>query len=288
MRRPRGRALLTPANFGLVTFLVVLSIGVTILTHLQRLARFGAPSAEGRRWSPGTEIPGFVLTTSVSADGAPGPPADTFDQRDGTIYLWYMYRNAPPGQRLRCEWYRADERIAAATTEARLAGPSGWGVFPFRVSASTPRGIYRAAILDVPPGEHTGGRELVTAGFAVVEQGRPSALRITRLVLAQGIGPDGEPVRTATQFAPSARDIYAVFDFAGATAGDILGCRWTYEGRAIPRAGSTTRLTGARGRGHFVLRNAGGKALPRGTYAVELTQQGRVLATAPFTVSAAK
>ncbi|MFQ6097715.1 MAG: hypothetical protein ACE5O2_08300 [Armatimonadota bacterium] len=285
----RGRLeLLTPANCGLATFLVVLGAGVVALTGLQRRGRVSVERAPGLPVETNVEIPRFVLTNSVSSDGLPGPAADVFAATDGVAYLWYAYRNARPGDALRCEWYREEERIEGATAERGLTAPEGSGTFELRLSPETRPGIYRVAILQVSAEAGAAARELVSTGFAVV-RGPSGVLQITRTWLEDEAG------ETRERFAPDASEIRAVFDFADARTGELVQCRWKFEGQDIPGTESGMRLmpSGEKpgpgrfdGRGQFVLRRGGEVELPEGTYEVELLQRGRVVGRAEFEVRA--
>lgn len=109
----------------------------------------------------------------------------------------------------------------------------------------------------------------------------PAPVSVTSVDLGSAVGPDQKVTMPSTSFAPK-DTIYAAVSTEGSAANATLSAKWTYQdGQTVNESHETIAPTGAATTAFHISKPDG---WPAGNYKVEISLDGKVVATKDFSV----
>lgn len=129
---------------------------------------------------------------------------------------------------------------------------------------------------------------IAAVAFSLMRFHVPAAFTITDAVMCQGLDGEQRPVGIVSAFPEGTEHVQGCFSWTGATSHRQVIGRWHYTTQGIHILDVPVTVAEAVGTGIVSLQMPQGKALPAGSYRLDLMVQGKVAQTASFIVTAAQ
>ncbi len=270
----------TQGNFdegGSIAHLRPFSLALPLIEAAQR---GDVLEAGGSRVAIPAQITNLAFAAELSADGELLARSSRFSTDEDQIFYSFDFQGMTPNTSLREQWLLDGlvlEPLSLRYDTWEL-GPAGTFVDGIQASGGFSTGIFTLEIWIES--------DLIASRSFSVGSAELAAPTISNLVLAQGIGPLGDPKGIANDFEPGISTLFAFFNYANGSSILAVNDIWYFEGEeiGIARPGTDSWTGGESGQSYVTLSDSRG--FGPGQYAIEIYFDNDLVGRADFSVGA--